>query len=474
MRALEQDLLTASHVCHRWRSILTSSPRLWTNFQCADVARTLQYLVRSEPVPINVSSDFYSDVQAVIALQPATDRFVSLTLRLRPFDLLKVFLQLSSPAPVLESLKVYVSPLVGGGRTFHPSIPGTFLGGSTPALKTLHLDGINTKLNFSEFPALTHLTFITNAHTFDMSELFQVFTSARLLEEVTVEFSGPTTLIPESQGIVQLSRMKKLSFSNTVGKFPERLLSLLDMPSVEGVKLVITLPGGDTRTIRDFLPPRLPNFPHLLKVDNLKLDVPYAHCNVQFGGPSGTISIHASRGGGRERNDNFQSHWLDSLGPMSIVDVKDLTLRNYHPQELSAQCPVLKSLRIMDGLRSLVVERCDNAITIEALSPAKKGGILFPHLESLMFQLITEPTTIFPGLTSMAQARSRAGFPLRKVSSDQSTTFRRSDVEALQCHVDCVQLNMEVSSHTSGPDHPAPCKIIPVRGFICVAPVSCR
>lgn len=430
-----------------------SSPRLWTKFQCTDVARTLQYLVRSEPVPINVIADFDSDIQAVIALKSVTDRFGSLTLRLQPFDLLQVFRHLATPAPALESLEVYARPHRRDGPTFRPTIPATFLGGSTPALKSLFLNGINTKLNFSQLPALTHLTLITNVQIFDMSELFQLFTSAKLLEEVSVQFCGPTTPIPESQGVIRLPRMKKLSFSNTVGEFPKHLLALLLMPSVEEVKLDISLLGEDARTMRDFLPAQLRNFPHLLKADNLKLDVPHAHCNIQFGGPGGVVSIHALRSGNREQNAGFQSHWLDSVEPILIADAKDLTLRSYYPEEPLDRCPVFKSLMTLDGLRSLVVERCNHTTVLEALSPSKKRSILFPHLESLTFQLIKEPTTMFPDLANMARARREAGFPLSKVSSDESATFRLLDVEKLQHHVDCVELNTKADSRYKEPIH---------------------
>ena len=451
MRGLERDLLAASHVCRHWRDTLISSPRLWAKFQCADVARTLQYLTRSQPVPINVTADFDSDIQAIIALKSVTDRFGSLTLRLQPFDLLQIFRHFATPAPALEHLEVSAAPHRRDGPTFRPTIPATFLGGSTPALKSLLLNGVNTKLIFSEFPALTRLTVVTNVQIFDMSELFQVFTTARLLEEVSVQFSGPTTPIPERQDVIRLPCMKKLSFSNTVGEFPKHLLALLIMPVVEEVKLDISLPGEDTRTIRDFLPAQLRNFPHLLKVDNLKLDVPHAHCNTQFSGPGGVVSIHALSSGNREQNSGFQSRWLKSFEPMSITDVKDLTLRSYYPEESLDLSPVFKSFKVLDGLRSLVVEKCNNVVIIEALSPGKKGSILFPHLESLVFQLIMEPTTIFPGLTDMARARRQAGFPLSKISSDRYATFRLSDAEKLQRHVDHVELNTRMDSQFREP-----------------------
>ena len=462
MRASERDLLTATCVCRRWREILVSSPRLWVNLRCEDTAQTLQYLARSNPAPIYVAADFYSDIQAVFALKPATDRFGSLKLRLESQDLLQAFHRLTTPALALEHLEIHAASHLGAGQPFPPSIPVTFLGGFTPALRSLHLGGINSTLNFSVFPALTRLTLVTNSNVFHMSELFRVFASAKLLEEVTVQLNGPTTPIPGSQNVVQLPKMQKLSFSNTVGKFPERLLSLLFMPFVEEIKLDISLPGGDARTMRDFLPAQLRNFPHLLGVDDLKLAVPHAHCNIRFSGPAGVVSVHASRRGSRRQNDDFQSHWLGSLEPMSITGVKSLALCNYHPEKPLDQCPVLESLQSIDRLRSLVVERCNNAILIKTLSPTTKGSILFPYLESLTLQLITKPTTIFPDLVGMARSRSRSGSPLSKVTSDQYTTFCCSDVDALRRHVGCVQLNTEADHPPSKPIHPIPHKSFPV------------
>jgi len=452
MRALEGDLVTASHVCRHWRNTLIPSPRLWTKFRCANVAQTLQYLARSEPVPINVVGDFGSDIEALIALKSSTNRFASLALRLRPFDLLEVLHRFANPAPTLERLEISTTPYRGDGPAFRPTIPVTFLGGSAPTLKSLRLNGINTKLNFSEFPALTHLTLITNLQVFDMSEMFRVFATAKLLEEVSIKFSGPTTSIPGSQHAVRLPHLKRLSFSNTVGEFPKHLLSLLVMPSVEEVKLDISLIGEDTRTIQDFLPGRLQNFPHLFKAENMKLEVPHGHCSIQFGGPAGVVSIRALRSGSREQNDIFQSHWLSSLEPTLTADVKDLILRNYHPGGDSLdRCPVFKTLRTFDGLRSLVVEQCNNVVVIGALSPTKRGEVLFPRLGSLAFQLIMGPTAIFPDLTVMAWARSQAGFPLSKVSSDRYTTFRRLDADALQRYVNCVELNTRADSYSREP-----------------------
>jgi len=117
----------------------------------------------------------------------------------------------------------------------------------------------------------------------------------------------------------------------------------------------------------------------------------------------------------------------------------------------------------MDELRSLVVERCNNKILIEVLSPTltEGGSFLFPHLERFAFHLHSEPTTIFPNLAEMARARSNAGAPLSKVSSDQCTTFRNSDVESLRRYVSCVQLNTRANSPCNQPVNAHPYNTVP-------------
>lgn len=470
MGASKRDLISASHVCRRWRDILTSSPHLWTEFQCKNAALTLQHLTRSEPAPVNVIADSRADVRAVTGLRSATDRIRSLTLRLRPFDLLEVFGELVTPAPALEHLEVSIIPESGDGPTFRPSIPQTFLGGSAPTLKSLHLDEINTRLQFSEFPALTRLTLVTNTRIFDISELFQLLTSAQLLEELSVQFSGPTTPIPGSQGVVQLPRMRKASFSNTTGEFPTRLLSFLGMPSVEEIKLHINLFGEDKRTMRDFLPPQHRNSPHLSKADNLELDFTSPSCKVKFSGPGVVVSIQVSRGDNRGQDDLFRSRWLNSLEPISVAGVKGLTLRSYYPTKSFCQLPVLE---LMDGVQSLVVERCSSSAVIEALSPPKRGSVLFPHLESLTLRPATGSATVFPHLTDMARARAQEGFPLSKVSLDQCITFPRSDIDSLKRHVSCVQLKTRVNPHSRKPVE-APSRAIATVRIPFVSPSSCR
>lgn len=440
MQASEQDLLNASRVCRSWRDILPSSPSLWTEFTCKGVLKTLEYLGAA---PIDVIAcckpGVSIDIEAVIALKSATERFRFLTLQLEPSELSRVLGELVDPAPILEHLRLSLPrPEHGSG-----SIPENFLGGSTPSLKSMHLCDINTGIFFSEFPLLTRLILTTNTETFDISQLFRVFTSAKLLEEVNVRFLGPTTVIPETQAVIDLLWMREFIFSTKHEESPKRLLSFLNMPSVRKVELSFHNVRKGIETMQDFLPPQLWTFPHLLKIHTLKLDVSDSDCWTQFCGPGGVVSVHVSPFYEERGDVLWQSHWLGFLVPMSIADIENITLNTSSLLETGARLFFLELLRTMNGVQDLTMERCNDKMIIGALSPSTEGGILFPHLKSLMFRLTPKGATVFPHLTDMSRARDQQSYPLGKVSSDESRTFRRSDVDSLKPHVSCVQLNTE-------------------------------
>ena len=230
-----------------------------------------------------------------------------------------------------------------------------------------------------------------------MSELFQIFRSAELLEEVSVEFRCKEVIV-EHESIVHLPRIRKLSFSNSQGGiFPTGVLSPLEIPCVEEVKLSISLGRDDTRTMGDFSPP------HLLEADSLELGVHYPSCNILLSHPGRVVSINA-QGGYAEKE--FLYRRLGPLDPRPMANVKDFTLRDY-TSPTQGPCPVLEFLKTMYRVLSLTLKQCKNDTIMEKLSPSKERNIPFPQLESLT---LWEPGSVFPSLTDMARARGNAGF----------------------------------------------------------------
>ena len=53
----EEDVFSASQVCHHWRTVLVSSPSLWTKFSCYRVSRTIAGLERCKHLPIQLEFD---------------------------------------------------------------------------------------------------------------------------------------------------------------------------------------------------------------------------------------------------------------------------------------------------------------------------------------------------------------------------------------------------------------------------------
>lgn len=384
MRALEGDLIRASHVCRRWRDVITSSARLWTVFQCRHLDLTQLQLARLTSTPISLVVDHRSDIRIVEALKPLTGRYRSITLRLSQWHLDKFLPLLTTPAPALEHLEISVI----GCRDLN-YIPETFLGGSVgPTLKSLHLCGVNGLKGISKFPSLTHLTLVATSGCMVTEELLDVFKSAMLLEEVSVKFSSSIFFMAKTQDVVRHPRIRKLSISNTFGKFPERLLFFLEMPSVEEINLDISLNVRDSRAIRDILPPQLRTFPHLLKATDLKLDFSPPGCMIKFGGPGGTVSVRAFQHDDHRKLDDLlqRSRWLSTLEPMLIADVERLTLRGFHSEESVDQLLTCGLLGIVEGVRSLIVEECNHENVIATLFSLEGGSPLFPHLESLTFR----------------------------------------------------------------------------------------
>jgi len=135
-------------VCRAWREIFTSRPTLWTDLDCTDIDKTLVYLDRSRSSPINVRFEKYdalSPYDPFIQVVPhIIGRLKSITIYGVPENLQEIAAQLSSPAPLLESLAIDVasecSPQHG------PVMTTTLFNGDLSSLRELRLRGIRTEL----------------------------------------------------------------------------------------------------------------------------------------------------------------------------------------------------------------------------------------------------------------------------------------------------------------------------------------
>ncbi|KAH9960067.1 hypothetical protein BGW80DRAFT_1484824 [Lactifluus volemus] len=137
------------HVCRRWRYIVFESPlRLHLRLQCnanTPVKKTLNVWPRAFPILIVESRPRLplSGANIISALKHH-DRVYEIDLSITNTLLKRLNKVMKKPYPVLTRLYLHIR------KPAAPVLPDTFLGGSSPCLKYLHLIGI-------PFPALPKL-----------------------------------------------------------------------------------------------------------------------------------------------------------------------------------------------------------------------------------------------------------------------------------------------------------------------------
>ena len=103
----DESLLTATYVCHFWRSALISSPRLWSHLTFENERRAAVFLERSRSAPVSVDLRTNNEPSEAVmkSLVGITNRLTSLRGAHVPFlDELLV-----QPLPILRNLDVVTS-----------------------------------------------------------------------------------------------------------------------------------------------------------------------------------------------------------------------------------------------------------------------------------------------------------------------------------------------------------------------------
>ena len=128
----DKSLINATSVCHLWRSVLLSSPRLWSHIIVKNERKALIFLERSKSAPVSIVLDFDGcnapSKKLRKSLKRATKRLATLQAVHLPLSLLGELL--TQPLPILISLDVV---------TFGP----------LPSVRTLAATNLNQLTNFS-------------------------------------------------------------------------------------------------------------------------------------------------------------------------------------------------------------------------------------------------------------------------------------------------------------------------------------
>jgi len=134
----DRDLISATHVCERWRSTLLSIPLLWTEVVFGDPDRTMTYLERSKGAPLRVSIGG-STLDPSTGDMPWIGRTSSLRISGDQDYIESIVGRLCLSAPLLQDLIFNAPPGPQDGRTMGHliHIPSGFLGEQVPSLRSL-------------------------------------------------------------------------------------------------------------------------------------------------------------------------------------------------------------------------------------------------------------------------------------------------------------------------------------------------
>ena len=226
------------HVCQRWRYVVFSSPiSLDLRLYCTDGTSVREMLDVWPPFPIEIHSSSLGD--NTMAALGHRDRICEISLHLTDSKYERLATVMQKPFPVLTALHLSTS--------LHEHVPvlsDTFLGGSTPRLRSLRLEDLT-------FPTLPQFLLSCN----DLSEL-------QLLRMSDIGYNSPEAIVT---GLSALSRLTHLNIelgqSGTIGRPPppltrallptltqfefrganeylEDLLAQIDTPQLEGLRIV--------------------------------------------------------------------------------------------------------------------------------------------------------------------------------------------------------------------------------------------
>ena len=349
-RESDKDLISATHVCSRWRSALTSAPSLWTKVVFQGPDRALTYLTRSGALPIEVSfgswntdpKDFHTNHI------PWLDRVQSMELRGDKEEIKAIARRLCLPAPLLRSLKLNGKSNLNSPRWWNPGEAdslGEFFGGQAP-LRSLSLDFIPPAL-VAQFPItnLTSLTWADENSPANVERVLKVLGLTPLLESLTLDLRVP--IAHDGMKIVTLSRLRELNWSNSGGAFS--LTSCLLTPKLSRLTLRVYPDVGIRQpTLASILPPHKLHFPLLLEPTEITYTTQSGTQVCQFRSPTTYLSVTVLRGSRTE----VYTPWFFQKAVIPFERIKHMTMQTDPPslgKFPTERFESLETLELVDG-----------------------------------------------------------------------------------------------------------------------------
>ena len=409
-------------MCQTWREIFTSRPTLWTDLDCTNIDKTLVYLDRSRSSPINVQLDKY---QALSPYDPflqviphVIPRLKSVTIYGVPENLQEITAQLYAPAPLLETLTIYIDcecPPQHG-----PAITTPLFNGDLSSLRELRLQCVSTELPWRNMVNLTSFTLgYTKPGDSSVRHLLDFFASAPRLRKIRLSFATPTFGTQRGR-LVSLPHLRRMSIFGSGP--PSLLIDHLLIPA--GAKLTTEVDSSGSLHL-----PKSLEFLETFSRFKIDLHVRDFYPSIRFSAPNCHISIIPATPPATPTSCRV----LDSLSRFDPSNVERLRLADGDLMRQSG-CDLYRVIPRIKNLRTLVLSRCTNISSAFGFL----NGCFSPGLR--LDELVIDPrgdgekfdTQNLTRLVGWARPKS-----VRIVGRDKAVQTGALELEKYVAHVEC-------------------------------------
>ena len=408
---MNQDLTTLTHICRGWRDVFTSCSSLWTRLDFMNVSKTRTYIQRSQssPLEIRLKQGYLDDAFSLVT--PHLRRLKSLTICVDALpDVLRHF---HRQAPLLEELNI---------TSYHnrnPILDGALFDGDLSSLRKLSLSGAITTahLPWNSMTNLKVFNFRSRSSGYNLTQLLDFFESTPLLHTIELVDSNQYSSDAPPQRTVSLPHLNALTINAYRPRFI--LLDHLCIPTGASLILRLILRGEDSPLVDYFPEPSL-NLRNLSHITMINLLFNSGENFVRLSGPSGSLHVLAHLMCRETDPYATNRRIFHSLGIPILSATQRLAVSMFrHPNPAEAKnSPVFRTLSSTNGLRTLILTKCDNLPFILALDPEENPLklVLCPDLGKLVLYVKSQDQSYIEHLISMAKNRASRGAKLSSIT----------------------------------------------------------
>lgn len=415
---MDQNLITLTHVCGRWRDIFIADSPLWTHLDCTSVEKTSVFIERSKSSPLKVSlgrrdkvSQFKTEAFRLVI--PHISRINSLRIiggqSFSPYLARHLFV----PLPLLRDLKIDLdsdSAITLDDKLFN---------GDPSSLRTLSLSGVVPPSPWWNLSKLN--TFVLRSFPgseISITQLLDFFANSPLLGKVELRYLPDSSNAPPGR-VLSLPRLESLTIV-TDQTSPSALLNHLSIPT--GASLHLEFDSAVEDSLRKFLPKTSKHLHNVFFITSVYLYFKVSGVHIQLTGPSGELYVFSKRRSGwsesqRVSSDHRILQSLDYFDTLSKAQTLAVTTYGdpYLEEEYMDLPPPHSILHIMKDLRTLFINRLGQPFILD-LNPDQNPSklALCPKLENLI--LCVQDGFDIGELMKMAKKRASEGVKLRSIT----------------------------------------------------------